>query len=309
MNAVQRYATDAVAPDQRLTYWNDLVDRIYTGTYVKTGGRDFVGEMWSWTVGDLAMIRPRSTASFVGRQGHDAPEERLILHLQCRGRSLHRQGQAESLLEAGDFVIGSPHQSYTLDLSAHELLVVEFPRAPLAERVPGLDDMLSRRLCGASPGGRVFHDFLRSLWHQGDLSGQDRQWQQGVSAVFYDLVALAMRGSTRPEERATDHVLRDKVLALVDAHLGDPALRTLTLADACHASVRTIQNVFAMMGTTPSGYILERRLARAAERLAATPGASITEVAFEMGFNDSAYFARCFRQRFGVAPREWRTRA
>ena len=118
-----------------------------------------------------------------------------------------------------------------------------------------------------------------------------------------------MRGSTRPEERATDHALRDKVLALVDAHLGDPALRTLTLADACHASVRTIQNVFAMMGTTPSGYILERRLARAAERLAATPGASITEVAFEMGFNDSAYFARCFRQRFGVAPREWRTRA
>ena len=49
--------------------------------------------------------------------------------------------------------------------------------------------------------------------------------------------------------------------------------------------------------------------AHADEPTAATPGASITEVAFEMGFNDSAYFARCFRQRFGVAPREWRTRA
>ncbi|MBY0392835.1 MAG: AraC family transcriptional regulator, partial [Novosphingobium sp.] len=30
------------------------------------------------------------------------------------------------------------------------------------------------------------------------------------------------------------------------------------------------------------------------------------EVAFELGFNDSAYFARAFRQRFGVSPREWR---
>jgi AraC-like DNA-binding protein len=38
----------------------------------------------------------------------------------------------------------------------------------------------------------------------------------------------------------------------------------------------------------------------------ASPGASITEVAFELGFNDSAYFARCFRQQFGVPPRDWR---
>ncbi|WP_432787469.1 helix-turn-helix transcriptional regulator [Novosphingobium rhizosphaerae] len=129
-----------------------------------------------------------------------------------------------------------------------------------------------------------------------------------MSGVFFDLVALAMRGATRPEERVTDHALRDKVLALVDAHLGDPALRTLTLADACHTSVRTIQNLFATMGTTPSAYILERRLVRAAERITGNPAASITEVAFEMGFNDSAYFARCFRQRFGVAPRAWRTR-
>jgi AraC-like DNA-binding protein len=62
------------------------------------------------------------------------------------------------------------------------------------------------------------------------------------------------------------------------------------------------------MGTTPSAYILERRLARAAERLGAAHEASITEIAFELGFNDSAYFARAFRQRFGVSPREWRRR-
>jgi len=60
------------------------------------------------------------------------------------------------------------------------------------------------------------------------------------------------------------------------------------------------------MGTTPSAYIMERRLRRAADWLTASPGASITEVAFELGFNDSAYFARCFRQQFGVPPRDWR---
>lgn len=306
MSAVEKYATTRVAPEQRLRYWNDLVDRIYCGTYVNTPDDSFSGEMWSWRLGDLDMIRPRSTASSVGRSPRDSAEERLILHLQCRGTSLHRQRGAESRLEPGDFVLGSPHEAYGMDLSAHELLVVEFPRQPLAERFPALDDLMSRRICGSSPGGRVFHDFLLSLWRQGDQSAQDPEWEQGVSAVFYDMVALAMR-TAKPEERLVDSALRDRVLALVEARLCDPALRSMTIAQECNASVRTVQNLFAAMGTTPSAYILERRLRRAADRLQGNSVASITEVAFELGFNDSAYFTRCFRQQFGVAPRAWRS--
>lgn len=312
MTAVQKFATAGIAPPERLRFWNDLVDRVYSGTYVKTAGADFMGEMWTWQVGDLSMIRPRSTASFVGRDPHYSADERLILHLQCRGTSLHRQSGTESLLGAGDFVLGSPHQPYAIDLAAHELLVVEFPRAPLAERFPGIDDALRQRLSGGSPGARVFHDFLLSLWRQSQREDQsepgicDPDWETGVSSVFYDLVALAIRGAAKPEAPGNDSALRGRMLALVEAQLADPALRTLTLADACNTSVRTIQTMFAAMGTTPSGYILERRLRCAADRLMASPGASITEIAFELGFNDSGYFARCFRQQFGVPPREWR---
>jgi AraC-like DNA-binding protein len=284
------------------------VDRVYSGTYVKSTSGDFSGEMWTWQVGDLSMIRPRSTASFVGRDPRYTAEERLILHLQCRGSSVHRQAGTETALGAGDFVIASPHEAYAIDLAAHELLVVEFPRAPLAERFPGIDDALRQRMSGATPGARVFHDFLLSLWRQSQQGFADPDWQDGVSQVFYDLVALAMRGAAKPDAAipAADSMLRRRVLGIVEAQLADPALRTLSLAAACGASVRTIQNLFAGMGTTPSAYILERRLARAAERLAAAPEASITEIAFELGFNDSAYFARAFRQRFGISPREWR---
>jgi len=306
MTVVQKYATEGIAPPERLAFWNELVDRVYSGTYVKSHDKDFIGEMWTWQVGDLAMIRPRSTASFVGRDPRYTAEERLILHLQCRGSSLHRQRGTESVLGAGDFVIGSPHEAYAIDLAAHELLVVEFPRRPLAERFPGIDDALRQRLSGGSPGARVFHDFLLSLWRQSQQVVADPEWESGVSTVFYDLIALAMRGAVKPEAMSNDRALRGRLLGVVEAQLTDPALRTLTLADACNTSVRTIQNVFAAMGTTPSGYILERRLRRAAERLTASPGASITEIAFELGFNDSAYFARVFRQQFGVPPREWR---
>jgi AraC-like DNA-binding protein len=60
------------------------------------------------------------------------------------------------------------------------------------------------------------------------------------------------------------------------------------------------------MGTTPGGYVLERRLTRAAEMLATGTATSITAIAFDLGFNDSAYFTRCFRQRFGTTPSAWR---
>lgn len=306
MTAVQKFATDGIAPPERLAFWNSLVDRVYSGTYVKSATGDFSGEMWTWQVGDLAMIRPRSTASFVGRDPRYTADERLILHLQCRGSSTHRQSGTETTVGAGDFILASPHEAYAIDLAAHELLVVEFPRAPLAERFPGIDDALRQRISGATPGARVFHDFLLSLWRQSQQGLADPEWQDGVSQVFYDLVALAIRGASKPEAPVSDSALRRRVLGVVEAQLADPGLRTLGIANACNASVRTVQNLFAGMGTTPSAYILERRLARAAERLVTAPEASITEVAFELGFNDSAYFARAFRQRFGVSPREWR---
>jgi transposase-like protein len=48
------------------------------------------------------------------------------------------------------------------------------------------------------------------------------------------------------------------------------------------------------------------RLQRAAELLAAQAG-SVSEIAYRVGFNSQAYFAKCFREEFGVSPKEHRT--
>ena len=308
MNAFEKFETAAIAPRERLNYWNELVGRIYDGTYVNAASADFAAEMWRWTIGELNMIRPRSEPSTVGRnaQGGGA-EERVVLHLQRRGTSIHHQGGREAELQPGDFALCSANEAYSIDLiTRHELLVVEFPHHQLAARIPDLQSRFARTISGASPSGRIFHDFLLSLWQQGDQSAADPAWQEGVAAVFYDMVALAMRGSDVARDAAPGSALREKVLALVDARLGCPELRTSTIAEELNISIRTVQNVFAAMGTTPSCYILDRRLQRAAELLTANPVASITGIAYDLGFNDSAYFARCFRQQFGTTPSAWR---
>ena len=194
MNAVQKYETLSLAPAERLPFWNDVVDRVYTGTWVNTAKADFVAEMWRWKVGDLDMIRPRSDPAQVGRAADRAvDEEQIVLHLQRRGISNHRQDRREASLAPGDFILMSTDRPYKIDLPhTHELMVVQFPRRLIEHKIRRLDDRLGTAISGACAGGRVFHDFLLSLWHQGDQSHADPDWQAGVASVFADLVALAV---------------------------------------------------------------------------------------------------------------------
>lgn len=306
MDLMQKFTTAGIAPDKRLLYWNEIADEVFCGTYVNADSPKFAGEMYHWNLGKLNMIRTLSQRSAVGRKGKDLTEEHMILHLQCRGTSLYRQGSYEERLEPGDFAIGSSHNPYSFDLSEHELLVIEFPKQPLAERLPGLDDLVSRRISGASPSGRMFFDFMLSLWRQGGNIPQEPAWSTGMSNVFYDMTALAVKGAEGTSGSQHGHLLRRRALAVIESRLSDAELRTSTIAQELGLSVRSVQNLFAAMNTTPMGYVLDRRLDRAAERLMADPAATVTEVAFDHGFSDAGYFTRCFRQKFGAPPREWR---
>jgi AraC-like DNA-binding protein len=91
--------------------------------------------------------------------------------------------------------------------------------------------------------------------------------------------------------------------AWIEAHLGDP----LTLGSLCaqaQVSARSLQAAFqARRGMSPVRYVLERRLARAQERLArALPGDSVTTVALDCGFDHMSRFAQAYRQLFGERP-------
>jgi AraC-like DNA-binding protein len=79
------------------------------------------------------------------------------------------------------------------------------------------------------------------------------------------------------------------------------------IAQALSLSPRSVQNVFATMATTPTAFILSKRLSAAAEILERGDDfGSVTDLAFDLGFNDSGYFARRFKMRFAVSPCQYR---
>ena len=63
----------------------------------------------------------------------------------------------------------------------------------------------------------------------------------------------------------------------------------------------------AATGTSPLAWLISQRIHRACQVLRHTDR-SITEIAFDVGFNDSNYFTRQFRKVTGFSPRAYRLR-
>jgi len=59
------------------------------------------------------------------------------------------------------------------------------------------------------------------------------------------------------------------------------------------------------MGCSPSEYLTELRMRRAATLLVST-NMSVSEIALEVGYLSLSHFSRMFRERFGKTPRAFR---
>ena len=59
---------------------------------------------------------------------------------------------------------------------------------------------------------------------------------------------------------------------------------------------------------TPSDFIKHYRLTKAMELLTSST-ASITEIAYKVGFTSPQYFAKCFKDEYNCSPRQYRDEA
>jgi AraC family L-rhamnose operon transcriptional activator RhaR/AraC family L-rhamnose operon regulatory protein RhaS len=79
------------------------------------------------------------------------------------------------------------------------------------------------------------------------------------------------------------------------------------LAKIAQMSKRSFLRAFQQAtGSSPIAWLIELRIQRAAALLRRTKK-SITEIAFDVGFNDSNYFTRQFRKMTGTTPRDYRS--
>lgn len=103
---------------------------------------------------------------------------------------------------------------------------------------------------------------------------------------------------------ADEEFLR-RIDELIMQHLNEPAFSSKQIEEALFLSRSTlIRKVRALLDTTPNDYLRSKRLSIAAQLLAQNK-CRISEVCFSVGFNSPSYFAKCFKEQFGVSPAEY----
>lgn len=112
-----------------------------------------------------------------------------------------------------------------------------------------------------------------------------------------------------PEEATTnqlDHQFIERAYSIIEKHIPETDLTVDKFAREMMVSKSLLfKKIKAITGYSIVDFINLYKLRKAAARLATDPTVNISEVSFEVGFNDPKYFSRVFRKVFGVAPSEY----
>lgn len=239
------------------------------------------------------------------------------------GRGVHVTGQDSYPLSKGDaFVIGGslPHDYQQIeDLKLVNILCdfddLSFQPLDLAS-LPGYHALFI-----LEPNWRKRHQFKSKLkLSQSDLQFTvnlidrlDKELQERrtgfrflATSLFMQLVGHLSRCYARTRNLNSKSLLRiGQTISHLEVNYTDD-ISLDCLVEMSGMSRRNFLREFeCATGSTPISYLIGLRLASAAELLRKT-STSITQIAYQVGFNDSNYFARQFRKRFNMSPREYR---
>jgi DNA-binding response OmpR family regulator len=102
-----------------------------------------------------------------------------------------------------------------------------------------------------------------------------------------------------------DDKFLNKVLASAEDHISDVQFSVDGFArEVGMSTAQLYRKLNAVTGYTPNDFMRHMRLQRAADLMDRKAG-NVAEVAYQVGFNNLSYFAKCFRDKFGKSPSEY----
>ncbi len=111
-------------------------------------------------------------------------------------------------------------------------------------------------------------------------------------------------GQVLPETMEDEFIIRFR--ELIENHLDDADYNLPRMCrDLAISRVHLFRKIKALTGMPPSQYVRKYRLQKA-KNLLLTTELTISEIAYEVGFRDPAYFSRTFKEVYSISPNETR---
>jgi AraC family cel operon transcriptional repressor len=240
-----------------------------------------------------------------GLHTHDFVEASWVTEGQCT----HIVNGVTEKLHEGDFLLMRPSDVHNLSTNRYEKCI--FVNLAFIPEI--LDDLANK-----------YDSPLLKKWLQKDgqpmkftLSHSFRQWiDAAVNDLFnnkHSLLVLCrfllnlifeLEGLENNQFRNCPEWLRNACLEVQDVKyfsLGSKALSIISGYTEEHVA-RTLKKY---TGLTPSQLVNSARMNYAAASLATT-SRSVTEIAFDCGFESLSHFFVCFKKQFKITPRQYR---
>ncbi len=308
-------STSTLPPGERLSYWLEAVCSVYVQLDCDAPrDRAIFGHVESSRIGSIDVTQVKSNGPRVSRttsQVRRSGEDYCLALLLREGHGYAVQNGRSAELWPGDFVVNDCTQPYDLhfDTPHHDLFVVRVPRLHLESHVGNLQTLTATAIRAATPAGRLLQSTVSTL--HGSAETLHPAAAPGMGDAITNIVVAGLRSLPtadlrRPSPLKAYHLARAKTYVL--DHLRDPDLSALSVAAALRMTPDHLHRIFREEPVSIAQLIWQSRLDACRRDLAdaALHGRSVSAIAFSWGFNDAAHFSRSFRDRFGMAPREWR---
>jgi AraC-like DNA-binding protein len=228
----------------------------------------------------------------------------LKLVLQTRGNAALNHCGRRVQLGQGDLVLVDGARAMRLELEpGYRQVMFELPREVLQRRYATLLPLAGIRLQREhAPHALLFRSLETIATELEHLPPE-----QGARLLDPVIGLVGALASEVPLEDSRAERTFARACADLEAHLPDPDLNAVTLAQRQGISRRHLDAIFRARGLSPERLIWTRRLERARDELAsAAADRHCIDIALAWGFSSQAHFSRAFRAQYGVSPSEFR---
>jgi AraC-like DNA-binding protein len=255
---------------------------------------------------------PQARVSNVARPSGRTPDHPYNIYISNRRHTVVTNNRSVTL-EPGDVTVADSAIAATMITNEpYTTIGLTVPANVLRTYLPDPEMAVGVRFSGKTGLSKIVSYMLLTMWEYAESDNFDEIGTELAHNLLGILSSCCRMHADQPEAYNTSTMAkRERIKRVIKQNLHKPDLSVGELARQFGFSARYIQRLFSEEKYTVSEYIRRQRLEGCKKQLAdpAWLHHSITEIAFNWGFNSSAHFARVFKAQYGVNAREFRSQA
>lgn len=306
---MKAFSTLDYSEHTQLRVWQEIMSDVYYSLEIKRSQKDGLrGKIRQYDIGPVSITtfdadeqRVFRTKTRIARD----PDDSYVFVMPVRKELYFNQNGRSGFVKPGGHVLVSTSDFY--ELSCPDGFInwtVKIPGDELRQRNPCVDDYTGCRFPVDMQMSHIARQHVRTL--AVTFGNSNPRNSVDLARNLIDTIALVIDSEIGGSEgdSHSQYRLRGRIMAYIRNNIGEFDLSPKMIAKAHGISVSYLYKLFRNSGMTVGEFIMAQRIQTAYEMLstAGARQATVSEVAYSVGFRNVSHFSRVFRERYNLSP-------